>query len=81
MALGMTMQGARGETLAGMRSAVGLTTLDPAEIGRSYRGLIDLLRGLDRAQLLAMAEKARSLSRPRAAARVADEIERLAVKA
>lgn len=34
-----------------------------------------LLSGLDRAALLAMAEKARSLARPRAAARVADEIE------
>ncbi|MFN3861523.1 MAG: undecaprenyldiphospho-muramoylpentapeptide beta-N-acetylglucosaminyltransferase [Roseateles sp.] len=37
--------------------------------------LHDLLAGLDRATLLAMAEKARSLARPRAAARVADEIE------
>jgi UDP-N-acetylglucosamine--N-acetylmuramyl-(pentapeptide) pyrophosphoryl-undecaprenol N-acetylglucosamine transferase len=36
-----------------------------------------LLRGLDRAALLAMAEKAHGLARPRAAARVADEIERL----
>ena len=39
--------------------------------------LADVLRGLDRALLMAMAEKARALSRPRAAARVADEIERL----
>ena len=39
--------------------------------------LAELMRGLDRPQLIAMAEKARSLSRPRAAARVADEIERL----
>jgi UDP-N-acetylglucosamine--N-acetylmuramyl-(pentapeptide) pyrophosphoryl-undecaprenol N-acetylglucosamine transferase len=39
--------------------------------------LADLLQGLDRAQLLAMAEKARTLGRPRAAARVADEIEAL----
>jgi UDP-N-acetylglucosamine--N-acetylmuramyl-(pentapeptide) pyrophosphoryl-undecaprenol N-acetylglucosamine transferase len=39
--------------------------------------LADVLRGLDRATLLAMAEKARALGRPRAAARVADEIERL----
>lgn len=43
--------------------------------------LAETLRGLDRATLLAMAEKARSLARPRAAARVADEIERLVVKA
>jgi len=34
-----------------------------------------LLSGLDRGALLAMGEKARSLARPRAAARVADEIE------
>ncbi len=37
--------------------------------------LHELLAGLDRSALLAMAEKARSLARPRAAARVADEIE------
>ncbi|MCE4556354.1 undecaprenyldiphospho-muramoylpentapeptide beta-N-acetylglucosaminyltransferase [Pelomonas cellulosilytica] len=37
--------------------------------------LHELLAGLDRGALLAMAEKARSLARPRAAARVADEIE------
>ena len=36
--------------------------------------LADLLQGLDRAALQAMAEKARTLARPRAAARVADEI-------
>jgi UDP-N-acetylglucosamine--N-acetylmuramyl-(pentapeptide) pyrophosphoryl-undecaprenol N-acetylglucosamine transferase len=42
--------------------------------------LADLLRGLDRAALLAMAEKARALGRPRAAARVADEIESLVRK-
>ena len=39
--------------------------------------LADVLHGLDRPQLLAMAEKARALGRPRAAARVADEIEDL----
>ena len=39
--------------------------------------LADVLRGLDRTELLAMAEKARALGRPRAAARVADEIELL----
>ena len=41
------------------------------------QGLAELLQGLDRETLLAMAEKARSLARPRAAARVADEIELL----
>jgi UDP-N-acetylglucosamine--N-acetylmuramyl-(pentapeptide) pyrophosphoryl-undecaprenol N-acetylglucosamine transferase len=40
--------------------------------------LSGLMRGLDRGALLKMAEKARSLARPRAAARVADEIEKLA---
>lgn len=40
--------------------------------------LAALILELDRARLLAMAGKARSLARPRAAARVADEIERLA---
>ncbi len=39
--------------------------------------LADVLRGLERASLMAMAGKARALGRPRAAARVADEIERL----
>ena len=41
------------------------------------RGLADLLSGLTREALLAMAMKARALARPRAAARVADEIEGL----
>ena len=39
--------------------------------------LADVLRGLDRATLLDMANKARALARPKAAARVADEIEKL----
>jgi len=42
--------------------------------------LAKVLRGLTRDTLLEMALKARALSRPRAAARVADEIERLVVK-
>ena len=41
------------------------------------QSLADLLQSLDRDALLAMAEKAHALARPRAAARVADEIERL----
>jgi UDP-N-acetylglucosamine--N-acetylmuramyl-(pentapeptide) pyrophosphoryl-undecaprenol N-acetylglucosamine transferase len=41
------------------------------------RRLADLLAGLTREALLAMASKARALSRPNAAARVADQIERL----
>lgn len=43
------------------------------------QGLFDLLNSLDRAALLAMAEKARGLARPRAASRVADEIEAMLV--
>jgi UDP-N-acetylglucosamine--N-acetylmuramyl-(pentapeptide) pyrophosphoryl-undecaprenol N-acetylglucosamine transferase len=39
--------------------------------------LAALLQGLDRARCLQMAEAARRLARPQAAARVADEIERL----
>ncbi|MDE2612434.1 MAG: undecaprenyldiphospho-muramoylpentapeptide beta-N-acetylglucosaminyltransferase [Burkholderiales bacterium] len=42
--------------------------------------LADTLRGLDRTRLAAMAAKARALARPEAAARVADEIERLTAK-
>jgi UDP-N-acetylglucosamine--N-acetylmuramyl-(pentapeptide) pyrophosphoryl-undecaprenol N-acetylglucosamine transferase len=41
------------------------------------QSLAELLRSLDRAKLVDMAEKARHLGRPRAAARVADEIEGL----
>ena len=43
----------------------------------SPRKLADLLGGLTREALLAMATKARSLAKPKAAARVADELERL----
>jgi UDP-N-acetylglucosamine--N-acetylmuramyl-(pentapeptide) pyrophosphoryl-undecaprenol N-acetylglucosamine transferase len=42
--------------------------------------LAEVLCGLTRDSLLAMATKARALSRPRAAARVADEIERLVIR-
>jgi UDP-N-acetylglucosamine--N-acetylmuramyl-(pentapeptide) pyrophosphoryl-undecaprenol N-acetylglucosamine transferase len=49
------------------------TELSPA-------ALAETLRSLDRTQLLAMAEKAHTLGRPRAAARVADEIESLVRK-
>ncbi len=45
------------------------------------RNLADLLQRLNREELLAMATKARALARPHAAARVADEIEKLMVKA
>ncbi|MGE5866727.1 MAG: undecaprenyldiphospho-muramoylpentapeptide beta-N-acetylglucosaminyltransferase [Rhizobacter sp.] len=43
----------------------------------SPRALADLLTGLNRERLLAMATRARGLARPHAAARVADELEKL----
>lgn len=47
MALGMTMNGARGETLDGMRTALGFEGLELEQINESYRSLIQLLVGLD----------------------------------
>jgi serpin B len=47
MALGMTMNGARGETFSGMRTTLGFGAMEPAEINAAYRSLIDLLLGLD----------------------------------
>src|SRR5439155_13253655 len=47
----------------------------------SPRKLADLLASLTREALLAMATKARALAQPKAAARVADELERMAVAA
>ena len=48
VALGMTLNGARGETFTGMRGTLGFGALDQNEINASYRSLIDLLLGLDR---------------------------------
>jgi len=47
------------------------------QTGLTPRTLADLLAGLTRDGLLAMANKARTLARPQAAARVADQIEGL----
>ena len=47
MALGMTMNGARGTTLDAMRATLGMGTADLQQINAGYKGLIDLLRGLD----------------------------------
>jgi serine protease inhibitor len=49
MALGMTMNGAAGQTFDEMRTALAFGTRSAAEINASYRSLIDLLRGLDKA--------------------------------
>ena len=46
----------------------------------SAQRLTALLRSLDRTKLIEMATKARALARPNAAARVADELERLVAK-
>ena len=47
MALGMTLNGARGATLDSMRAALGFGDAPLATVNASYRSLIDLLRGLD----------------------------------
>ncbi len=48
MALGMTMNGAVGQTFDEMRSTLGFGTLSQGEINQAYHDLLDLLRGLDR---------------------------------
>jgi serpin B len=47
MALGMTYNGASGTTREAMQATLGLQDLTEDEVNRSYRSLIDLLRGLD----------------------------------
>lgn len=47
MSLGMTMNGASGSTLDGMRTALRLGTGDLSQLDAGYKGLIDLLRGID----------------------------------
>jgi serine protease inhibitor len=47
MALGMTYNGAAGETQAAMQETLELQGLSIDEVNQSYRGLIDLLRNLD----------------------------------
>jgi len=47
MALGMTMNGAAGATLDQMRTMLGFGFLPMAEVDASYRGLLDVLGGLD----------------------------------
>ncbi|MCW5634793.1 MAG: undecaprenyldiphospho-muramoylpentapeptide beta-N-acetylglucosaminyltransferase [Rubrivivax sp.] len=60
------------EWLAAQGAAIHLPQVD-----LTAERLAQLLRTLERPRLLEMATKARALARPRAAARVADEIERL----
>lgn len=47
MSLGMAMNGAAGSTLDGMRTGLRLGTGDLPQLDAGYKGLIDLLRGLD----------------------------------
>lgn len=47
MALGMAMNGADGRTFEATRSTLGFSERDLTSINESYRGLIELLRGLD----------------------------------
>jgi serine protease inhibitor len=47
MALGMTYNGAAGTTQQAMQATLGLDGMTLNEINQSYRGVIDLLRGLD----------------------------------
>lgn len=47
MALGMTLNGAAGNTYDQMRSVLGFGTLSQEEINAAYKGLLELLAGLD----------------------------------
>lgn len=47
LALGMTMNGAAGPTYDQMRSALGFGTTSEPEINAGYKGLVEMLRGLD----------------------------------
>ena len=58
MVLAMTLNGAAGTTLDGMRTALGLEGLSHAEINDAYRGLIGLLTDLDPLVEVAIANSA-----------------------
>ena len=58
MVLAMTLNGAAGTTLDGMRTALRLEGLSRAEINDSYRGLASLLAGLDPLVELSIANSA-----------------------
>jgi serine protease inhibitor len=47
MALGMTMNGAAGETLDQMRATLGFGSMSLSDVDASYRDLLDLLENLD----------------------------------
>lgn len=47
MALGMTLNGAHGETESAMQSTIGFDGMSPSEINAAYQSLIKLLTGID----------------------------------
>jgi len=55
MALGMTLNGADGETYEQMRATLGFGTISQAEINAGYKGLLELLVGLDRSTAIHVA--------------------------
>jgi serine protease inhibitor len=55
LALGMTMNGAANETFRAMRATLGFEEMDEDAINESYRGLIRLLKGLDPAVTMQIA--------------------------
>lgn len=55
MALGMTLNGAAGETFDAIRATLGFADLDQRDINESYRDLANLLLGLDRTTELRIA--------------------------
>jgi serine protease inhibitor len=55
MALGMTLNGAAGSTFDAMRSTLGFGTSSQQSINAGYKGLIDLLSGLDRSTTFQLA--------------------------
>lgn len=55
LALGMTYNGAAGDTREAMASALELTGMTPEEINQSYRHIIDFLSGLDPAVAFSIA--------------------------
>ena len=55
MALGMTMNGAAGATLDGMRQTLGFGSTDEQQINGGYQGVLALLRGLDASTQLEVA--------------------------
>ena len=55
MALGMTLNGAAGSTYEAMRSTLGFGTASQQSINAGYKGLIDLLSGLDKSTTFQLA--------------------------